>query len=159
MQILDTAWVEKCWDKEGMSEYYAYSYGWYPDEKFIERAETASRIIPDSLSDEVRFDELNIPDEKRNYYFYKGDKHMEDHWEGSYMTGGYMAVGILGQTIHVLPQYNAIIICLSERYSCDELFVREFEEFPNLSWSDVRKKESEKADNTDENDSTEDSVD
>ena len=75
------------------------------------------------------------------------------------MTGGYMAVGILGQTIHVLPQYNAIIICLSERYSCDELFVKEFEEYPNLSWYDVRKKESEKADNTDENDSTEDSGD
>ena len=158
VQILDTAWVEKCWDKEGMSEYYAYSYGWYPDEKFIERADTASRIFPDSLSVDVRFDELNIPDEKRNYYFYKGDKHREGHWEGSYMTGGYMAVGILGQTIHVLPQYNAVIVGLSERYSYDELFVKEFEKYPNLSWSDVRKKESEKADNADENDDTNDST-
>ena len=70
-----------------------------------------------------------------------------------------MAVGILGQTIHVLPQYNAVIVCLSESNSSENVIVEFFKAFPNLSWSDVRKKESEKADNADENDSTEDSGD
>ena len=70
-----------------------------------------------------------------------------------------MAVGILGQTMHVLPQYNAVIVGLSEHSSFDDNIVANFEVYPNLSWSDVRKKESEKADNADENDSTEDSGD
>lgn len=150
VQILDTAWVEKSRDKEGMSEHYAYSYGWYPDEEYIERADTSSRRFPDSLSVAARFDELDIPDEKRNYYFYDGNKNTEGHWEGSYMTGGYMAVGILGQTIHVLPQYNAVIVCLSESYSVDDTLVKNLRKYPGLSWSDIEKEKSGKSDNNDD---------
>lgn len=158
VQILDTAWVEKCWDKEGLSIQYAYSYGWYPDEEYIMRADTATQSFSDSLEVVARFDELGVPEDKRVYYFYEKDGR-GGHWEGSYVTGGYMAVGILGQTIHVLPQYNAVIVCLSESNSSENVIVEFFKAFPNLSWSDVRKKESEKADNADENDSTEDSGD
>mgnify|MGYP001777553974 CR=1 FL=1 len=150
VQILDTAWVEKSRDKEGMSAHYAYSYGWYPDEEYIERADTSSRRFPDSLSVAARFDELDIPDEKRNYYFYDGNKNTEGHWEGSYMTGGYMAVGILGQTIHVLPQYNAVIVCLSESYSMDDALVTILRRYPGLSWSDIEKEKSGKSDNNDD---------
>lgn len=150
VQILDTAWVEKSRDKEGMSAHYAYSYGWYPDEEYIERTDTSSRRFPDSLSVAARFDELDIPDEKRNYYFYDGNKNTEGHWEGSYMTGGYMAVGILGQTIHVLPQYNAVIVCLSESYSMDDALVTILRRYPGLSWSDIEKEKSGKSDNNDD---------
>ena len=122
------------------------------------RADTATQSFSDSLEVVARFDELGVPEDKRVYYFYEKDGR-GGHWEGSYVTGGYMAVGILGQTIHVLPQYNAVIVCLSESNSSENVIVEIFKAFPNLSWSDVRKKESEKADNADENDSTEDSGD
>lgn len=160
VQILDTAWVEKCWDKEGLTIQYAYSYGWYPDEEYIMRADTATQSFSDSLEVVERFDELGVPEDKRVYYFYEKDGR-GGHWEGSYVTGGYKAVGILGQTIHVLPQYNAVIVCLSENDNPSDYnivtIIKTY--YPNLSWSDVRKKESEKADNADENDSTEDSGD
>lgn len=149
VQILDTAWVEKCRDKDGMTVAYSYSYGWYPDEEYIMRADTATQSFSDSLEVVARFDELGIPVDKRLYYFYEKDGR-GGHWEGAYTTGGYMAIGILGQTIHVLPQYNAVIVCLSERESMDESLVNDLRKYPALSWSDIEKEKSGKSDNNDD---------